>query len=537
MRLNRKVLVLVIISTVLMFFGGFNILFAEENYPLTGGETVLEKRELADGRLEIFTQLAGEYFKKTLLKEYSDWKLINTEKILLKKTGLIFKNTPPKDPQLSKALEERLLFKGYAADNLPAALDYANSPYLPPVGEQFEYSCVGWSTGYYLRTYQQAREIGWEVKNSSGLRNDTHVFSPSFIYNQINNGADRGASLEDAGDLLQSIGAATLADFPYVPGDYYTQPGSAVKQKAAPHRIKSWSTLFSSDKDGPDYIIQKTKEYLNTGDLVVAGGWFGLNFSLPLENPDGTSMIITDQSPIFGHAFVVVGYDDNMITPEGKGAFKIINSWGKDWGDRGLSYITYQAFTANVDEGCVFTDLLNPPDKIEDLPISIKNEVNFNINFGGSGLYKIEILDGNKHLVNRKSNLQANNGLAQIKWEGDDLAGIPVQDGDYWLNIITYNNGVPQKPYVYDFLKQSKVRSASAQVYSICDVIQKVVVKMVPQTVGRAAVRVNNAGNVNTVADGLLLKAAEPFEFVINRDMFDFRQVDLNKIFIEVKMR
>jgi len=33
-----------------------------------------------------------------------------------------------------------------------------------------------------------------------------------------------------------------------------------------------------------------------------------------------------------GHAIVVVGYDDN------RGAFKIINSWGTNWGNEGNGY-------------------------------------------------------------------------------------------------------------------------------------------------------------------------------------------------------
>ncbi len=47
------------------------------------------------------------------------------------------------------------------------------------------------------------------------------------------------------------------------------------------------------------------------------------------------------------HAQAIIGFDDNKDTPDGKGAFKVVNSWGTSWGDQGFYWISYKAMKAN----------------------------------------------------------------------------------------------------------------------------------------------------------------------------------------------
>src|SRR5690625_6030951 len=48
------------------------------------------------------------------------------------------------------------------------------------------------------------------------------------------------------------------------------------------------------------------------------------------------------------HAMAIVGYDDSKGPG---GAFRIVNSWGKYWGDRGFIWVDYQFF---LNEFCDF---------------------------------------------------------------------------------------------------------------------------------------------------------------------------------------
>jgi hypothetical protein len=47
-----------------------------------------------------------------------------------------------------------------------------------------------------------------------------------------------------------------------------------------------------------------------------------------------------------GHARVIIGYDDTIVIPGApiKGAFRVRNSWGTGWGDKGHSWVNYQVF-------------------------------------------------------------------------------------------------------------------------------------------------------------------------------------------------
>ena len=48
-----------------------------------------------------------------------------------------------------------------------------------------------------------------------------------------------------------------------------------------------------------------------------------------------------DTKPAADHAVTLIGWDDAKETQEGMGAFLAINSWGEDWGENGLFWISY----------------------------------------------------------------------------------------------------------------------------------------------------------------------------------------------------
>ena len=497
---------------------------------MVNAESILEDREIIlDERInfndtkEIFTELDGQYYRKLI----KDGEILETEIIELKPTGLKFAKGE-KDSSLEKALDRKLGQMGISSYNMPSSLDYSDSKYLPPVGKQMENSCVGWATGYYLRTYQQGMDLGWKIKDGDH-GNPNRIFSPSFIYNQINGGIDDGAYMEDAGDLLKTMGATPLEYFPYIEGDYWTQPDNNAIQAAYPHRIRDWRIIYTKD-DSKEYIIQKTKEYLNTEDLLVAGIKVGFKFNYPYFDHNDTAIITTDNYANYGHAVVVVGYDDNLETPEGYGAFKIINSYGTDWGNNGFAYMSYDGYVAAVQGGYVFTDLVNEePLDTEKEPIEniIQDELSFNIEFQGRGKYDIEIVNELGNKVHEEKNIQGNSGINTISWNGLDLEGKPAPDGEYTIKLLGQE---------YKFIKEGKLNSAKTYINKLDDEIRSLEVVLNTKAKGTLNLYIETNNTTKTIHKGISLDANKEYKY--NIDILKFVSIkDLKdaKVLIEIE--
>lgn len=228
-------------------------------------------------------------------------------------------------------------------DALPTAVDHSAA--LPPVGDQgIQGSCGPWSVGYYYKSFQEQNEHGWDV------RTPDHQFSPSFLYNQVAP-FDEGTTFDELFNLLLDQGCGTLSDWPYSETDYTTWPSYNAFLNGIPYRIQTYTRL--GDRVTPA-IINAMKSRLAAGDLCVIGfpvyrptpstpGLFDLldadNYFYEMPGDD-------DVYNAGGHAVTVVGYDDAVF--DGRGGFKIVNSWNSTWGNRGFAYMSYAFVKAFV---------------------------------------------------------------------------------------------------------------------------------------------------------------------------------------------
>ncbi len=362
---NVILLMLIMISVSGFSSGGHNL-------PLAEGEVLLKERVLEDKNIEAFIELDGAKYRKIFTKdktkenETSEFTLINSEAVVEHGKGLSVEDNP-KSGEVQLKLEQFFKDKKPRSGILPSYIDYTNSEYLPEVRSQGSVnSCVGWSLGYYLRTYQQARDLKWDVKDEDGYDRHDRVFSSSFIYNQINGGQNNPVYFSDATNILKSQGAVTQSIF-NEDYDYTQQPNYSVIEKAYPHRIMD-DLSMNITIDNLEHVKKLIKEALVAEELPVLGIFTGDNWSYPYEY-QGDSFIVSDDylGRYGGHAVVIVGYDDDITTPEGRGAFKIINSWGNDWADDGYAYITYEAFKQHGYYLGFFLDLENDEKDVEDI--------------------------------------------------------------------------------------------------------------------------------------------------------------------------
>lgn len=216
-------------------------------------------------------------------------------------------------------LDGEVFGESNTAPTLPKSVDLsANFP--TPGNQGSQGSCVGWATAFACKSYHERREMGWALDTAD------HLFSPAYVYNQINNGRDQGSSIPNALNLAVSQGISTLATMPYSDKNYTKQPSAAAKTEAAKFKARRWSKL-----QGTTGI----KKALANGQPAIIGILCYPSID-KLKGPNSVYNSAAGEQD-GGHAVTVVGYDDAKFG----GSFKIINSWGTNWGDQGYFYMPY----------------------------------------------------------------------------------------------------------------------------------------------------------------------------------------------------
>ncbi|MBC8175727.1 MAG: DUF1565 domain-containing protein, partial [Candidatus Marinimicrobia bacterium] len=203
---------------------------------------------------------------------------------------------------------------------------------LPPIRSQGgQGSCVAWATGYYYKTYQEWQEHNWDVTT------EDHQFSPAFIYNHINGGQDAGSYVSDAFKALLDLGCATWFDMPYTDENYTNLPDEETYFNAINYRCEDvfYINMFED--------LESVKNHLLDSNLVV----FCINIYehfYDIGDHNYTYCVNTFYGDyVGGHCVTICGFDDDRPTEDGPGAFKIVNSWGPDWGDNGYFWMSYEA--------------------------------------------------------------------------------------------------------------------------------------------------------------------------------------------------
>jgi len=229
------------------------------------------------------------------------------------------------------------------------SMDLSN--YLPPVQNQGKTnSCVGWAWGYYYKTAQENIE---KKITDYELRNDANnICSPSFVYNHIAMSEDKGSMPADAFKLLNDFGCASLKEMPFNESEYeafknnqsdLSWPSEDAYTGAIASRTNGGSSQYKSISTKTDDSLNQVKQLLLNKKMALLGvGIYDSYEKFKGDNNIVTSSITNSQSK-GTHAQCLVGFDDDKETADGKGAFKVVNSWGTEWGDKGFYWISYQA--------------------------------------------------------------------------------------------------------------------------------------------------------------------------------------------------
>jgi len=256
------------------------------------------------------------------------------------------------DPQQSGIPCTDTGYNGYNPENVGKLMDvieipdlpenYDLSDLMPPVRSQGQQgSCTAWATTYYLKSYQEKVQYEYEYSSFE------NVMSPSFIYNQIASDCDSGSAIAAAFELLKESGVPSWKDFPYSDQICSLLPDEQVLELAKEHKIEDWYGVgVPNDNTDENYTITNiVKTLIHQGTPPVIAIYISrLNF----QNVNGKFLATTyfkdPNDDNCGHAMLIVGYDDTVK------AFKVINSWGTDWGDNGYCWISYDFFPGKNNE-------------------------------------------------------------------------------------------------------------------------------------------------------------------------------------------
>ena len=240
------------------------------------------------------------------------------------------------------------------------------SPNMPPPGVQGKQgSCVGWAVAYALKSYQEKIEHNWNYNTANNQVDLTKVFSPTFLYNTVKfkrfpqpYECLDGISFFEAFKVAIENGNLTLADLAYKSNDslgcFATNPLllKPLTTEALNFKISSYERLsFNTPEEFEKYLAQGIPVVIgvNVDQSFEDGGWSA-----------GRRGVKYIWDPIYGtvskgyHAMVCVGYDRTLRE------FKVINSWGQNWGSKGYVYIPYDKLMTFMREAYVAYDDVSP---------------------------------------------------------------------------------------------------------------------------------------------------------------------------------
>lgn len=219
---------------------------------------------------------------------------------------------------------------------------------LPPVADQGELmSCAAFAMSYDLVSHVSGQR-------QRDLRNPANQVSPAVAYRRaldaIPNTARQNLATggTDCAHYLNTavfFGGTSNATVPYPNVAQLNQAGQCdyidalnVSSLTPEQRfgIGSWFTL---DPRQPDVL----KDYLAQGQLIAIGASVQEN----LSSYRGNGVYESEGRVLGGHAMTVTGYDDE------RRAFRVRNSWGPSWGDRGSLWMGYDTFNRTVTEAYV----------------------------------------------------------------------------------------------------------------------------------------------------------------------------------------
>ena len=195
----------------------------------------------------------------------------------------------------------------FRSDNIELPSKFIlDDEYIPDVRNQgYVWSCVGFAITNIMQILNQ-KETG-----------NRERFAAGYVYGKCRdeNAKHKGMYITSALDYLIKTGACFEGDFPNneeVPKIMeLARNRPDLDEKAEPYHIRGYEIYEQSDKQAK-YKAIKTALYQYKTPILTSTDFFGEN-----------------------HAVCIIGWNDDTQR------FTILNSWGEEWGDKGIGCVPY----------------------------------------------------------------------------------------------------------------------------------------------------------------------------------------------------
>ncbi len=325
---------------------------------------LIERRRFADYGTGAVTFDLDELDEENLIGSVSEYKE--------------FANIAPKG-------RKRAMAASPAGSSLPDSVDNTtneNARFFPPIDTQGSIgSCCAWATTYYQYTYMVNKARG--ISASS-----VNKYSPTWTYNLVNNGSNSGCMPYEVYEAIKTMGAAKATDVKiqtskYTPSNYLSWHATDdVWAKALENRLTDYSFFKTTVTTDYGYSYQSTypvnpsgtpvtsnkdsdldamKTALSNGDILCfityVNSWDYKTIKESTDPGVDNSFVGDIAASVCDgydgcHEMTIVGYNDNIwidinnndrVDSGEMGAFKIVNSWGTSYRNKGFCWVAYDA--------------------------------------------------------------------------------------------------------------------------------------------------------------------------------------------------
>jgi len=242
-----------------------------------------------------------------------------------------FRDYTPEHDEIGKML------RGSKAVKPPKALKKSVdlSKWCSPIEDQGDIGSCTANAGVGLLEYYEKRALG-EYTNASRL------FLYKVTRNLLQSTGDTGAWLRTTMKAMVVFGVVPEKYYPYKTSHFDDEPPAFCYAFGQGYKSIRYFRL-DPPKVSTSQLLKRVKSFLAAG-FPSMFGFTVYNFG----NAKGEFAYPgSGDSAQGGHAVVAVGYDDDRKIGSKKGALKIRNSWGRDWGEKGYGWLPY----AYIEEG------------------------------------------------------------------------------------------------------------------------------------------------------------------------------------------